>query len=364
MSAPALVGGLLTERIALANCAGTGSHFRRMFDSLSAAWSRPYKIVRVLQALGMDVPVRLRRERLGLMIESLSRAGIEASLADGSPLNPDDSPGIEAKVRLRRAKSPSPPADNIFPGYELVAPLPSPAGMSQCFKVRKEGVVRFLKKVPADGDDAHALRREQQLYDRLDRAGAVHVLKAYDWLRGDAWIALVTDYADGGNLAEYLEEMARESGAPDDDDAQGLDVGRAKVIALAVLAGLRELHSLEIVHRDLKPENVVRCGNEWKLIDFGIGKSLARPMTQKTLRQTGTPGYAPPEQWKGAAASPSMDVYAFGKLLVFLLTAQTDVDRLVYVEHDAWADLARRCTALDPDLRPSVHDLHEAMSAL
>jgi len=265
-----------------------------MIDLLASTWSRPLKIVRVLQALGMDVPLRLRRERLARMIEALQRGGIEATLADGSPIDPEDSPGIEAKIRLRRVDGP-PTQDQLF-GYEVLGRLPS-GGMSECFKVRaSDGAVRFLKKVPVSGIQADALRREQDVYAKLERASATNVLRVHECKRSEDYLALVTEFADGGTLEEYVE--SQRSLAPAD----------AKVVALAVLAGLRELHYLQIVHRDLKPANVLRCGAQWKLGDFGISKNLARLVTQgRTFQRNGSPGYASPEQWEGRDAHPTAD---------------------------------------------------------
>ncbi|HEY2511803.1 MAG TPA: hypothetical protein VGI39_13135 [Polyangiaceae bacterium] len=76
-----------------------------MLDALSEEWSRPYKIARVLQALGMDVPRRLRRERFAGAIDALRTRGIEVALADGGPIDYADSPGIGAKIRLRLVRA-------------------------------------------------------------------------------------------------------------------------------------------------------------------------------------------------------------------------------------------------------------------
>lgn len=319
------------------------------FSDLGDEWSRPMKIVRVLQALGMDVPQRLRRERLTLMIEALKRGDIEASLADGSPINPDDSPGIEAKVRLRRVVGQA--SHEVLFGYHVLAHLPS-GGMSDCFKVRSaDGEVRFLKRVPVRGIHADALRREQDVYAKLERAAATNVLKVYECKRNEDHLALVTEFADGGTLGEHVESRGQ------------LAPTESKAVASAVLAGLRELHDVHLVHRDLKPQNVLRVGQQWKLSDFGISKNLARLVTQgRTFKAIGTLGYAPPEQWHGTEAHPSADIYAFGKLLVFLLSASTDIDYL----HDlpSWRRLARRCTDESPDARPSLDDIESELNRL
>jgi len=290
----------------------------------------------------------MRRERLVRVVEALQRGGIEMALGDGSPIDLSDSPGIEAKVRLRRAPNVPAQQGTEF-GYEVLAKMPS-GGMAECFKIRdQQGQVRFLKKVPTTGLNADALLRELGIYDKLERASAAHVLRVIEHQRSDSHLGLVTEFAEGGTLDEHKEQYG------------DLPSEAAKSIALSVLAGLSELHSLDIVHRDLKPQNVLRAGDQWKLADFGISKNLARLFTrERTFQRQGTRGYTPPEQWEGREANPSADVYAFGKLVTWLLTGSTDIDYLF--ENPGWARIVRQCTNLDPDLRPSVANLKTAIS--
>lgn len=320
-----------------------------MLDALSSEWSRPYKIVRVLQALGMEVPQRLRRERLALLIDALKKNGIEACLADESPIDLTDSPGIEARIRLRVEARPALPAREF--GYSVVARVPS-GGMAECFKVKDAGgIVRFLKKVPVAGLQGDALRRELEIYSKLERAEATHVLQIIEHKEAGDFIALIMELADGGTLDEYRE--------------QHLDVSPSDVksIAMEILAGLRELHALEVVHRDLKPPNVLRAGGRWKLADFGISKNLARLLTQgRTFQRHGTPGYTAPEQWDGREAHPSADIYAFGKILVFLLTGETDIDRLI--DQPRWVELVRSCTDAEPLKRASLDAIERTLNQL
>ena len=136
----------------------------------------------------------------------------------------------------------------------------------------------------------------------------------------------------------------------------------AKQIAVQIAEGLQELHSRSIVHRDIKPENVLYAGGHWKLADFGISKNLERISTIKTQGGKGSLGYAPPEQWKlGTAASPSADVYSFGKIVVFLLTGETDVDAVIDPD---WQELIRSCTRELPGDRPPITKVLEMLSAM
>jgi serine/threonine-protein kinase len=179
-----------------------------------------------------------------------------------------------------------------------------------------------------------------------------HVLQVLDFIRDDEYVALVTEYADGGDLQTHVE--ARGNG-------RGLAVQEAKDIGTSVATALRELHHHEIVHRDLKPENVLCLGNRWKLADFGISKNMSRMMTQKTFQQYGTLGYAAPEQFQGVEARPSADVYSLGKILVFLLTGQTDVD---HVPFTAWREVINRCIRHDATQRPTVAKVIEEIASL
>lgn len=243
----------------------------------------------------------------------------------------------------------------LFEKYEILETLPS-GGMSEGFKVRGEaGVVLFLKRVPVTGIPADALHRELDIYARLERAQARHVLQVHAFERSDDAVALLTEFADGGALSDVLR---RSPG--------GLSPQVAKPIALEILAGLSELHSLDIVHRDLKPENVFHTGaaphTTWKLGDFGISKSLVRLQTQgRTFQGHGTPGFAPPEQMEGAEAHASADIYSFGKIIAYLLTGQTDVDQIRW---PSWAKIARDCTSRAADQRPGLDEVEMGVGGL
>lgn len=241
--------------------------------------------------------------------------------------------------------------EHLFQRFRVLEKIPS-GGMSEGFKVEslEDGAVLFLKKVPVSGIPGEALRRELDIYAKLQRSSATNVLQIHAFERDDDCLALVTEYADGGSLASAI----RSSGP--------LPPDQAKKVSLEILSGLRELHSLDVVHRDLKPENILKVGTQWKLADFGISKNLTHLVTQgKTFQGHGTPGFAAPEQVQGAEAHPSADIYSFGKVFAYLLTGQTDVDQIVF---PGWARLARICTERDPVARPTLDTVETELAAI
>jgi len=235
-------------------------------------------------------------------------------------------------------------------GYELLQALPA-GGMAEAFRARNQqsGQIVFLKRVRTVSSDKDALEREMRIYEKLMRMQCQHVLQIIDFFRDDEFVALVTEFVEGGDLDVYVAEHG---------EGRGLTPAETKEIGLQITVALVELHSNDIVHRDLKPGNILYSENRWKLADFGISKNLARLVTQKTFQQAGTPGYAAPEQFQGVTAHPSADVYSFGKLLVYLLTGQTDIDRVSYSH---WQSLVQSCVDSDPDNRPTIGQAQEQL---
>ncbi len=107
--------------------------------------------------------------------------------------------------------------------------------------------------------------------------------------------------------------------------ARMLEPARAVHIAEGVAAGLAAAHAAGVVHLDVKPENVFLVhqadGREVvKLIDFGLASLPGETRGQRVDAATGTPEYMAPEQRRGVAADPTMDVFALGLVLREMLT--------------------------------------------
>jgi len=236
-----------------------------------------------------------------------------------------------------------------FQGYDLQTSLDG-GGMAEAYiaKSRSTGETVFLKRVRINGQHHQALEREMSVYEKLSRSNSEAVLQFIEVVRDDDYLGFVTQFADGGDLASYVR------------DRGVLPVDEVQRVGARIASAIKELHALDVIHRDLKPQNVLRRNGEWYLVDFGISKNRSRLITQKTFQGYASHGYSAPEQYDGVEAKPSADVYAFGKLMVFMLTGNTDVDLVGY---PTWRQLILRCTAQQPDERPSIeHVLNDLMA--
>jgi len=119
---------------------------------------------------------------------------------------------------------------------------------------------------------------------------------------------LLMEYVEGESLAERLEQDV-------------LPTKEALDYAGWLAEGLEYLHKLSepVLYRDLKPEHVKICyDGKVKLLDMGCACRLSEARFSKA----GTRGYAPSEQLAEGQPGVYSDVYAFGKLLSYMLTGE------------------------------------------
>ncbi|MDE7231473.1 MAG: protein kinase, partial [Lachnospiraceae bacterium] len=146
----------------------------------------------------------------------------------------------------------------------------------------------------------------------------------------------------------------------------------------AILDVLCYLHTRKppVIYRDLKPDNIMICRDgTLKLVDFG-GAALRSFGEKREERMAATAGYAAPEQWnekgQNARADERSDLYAFGKILYYIVTG-ADPDKPPYtalsiVHYNPLLSaglerVIRRCIEEEPEARYQVaeevrRDLH------
>jgi serine/threonine protein kinase len=138
---------------------------------------------------------------------------------------------------------------------------------------------------------------------------------------------LVTEFADKGNLKEYLQ--TRPNGK--------LRPIAALEIALSVCRGLKAAHQLGIVNRDIKPQNILLFSQKdgsivAKLADFGIAHIPKTLVGDETLTSAdeiiGTFIYASPEQMQSDALDLRSDLYSWTIVFFEMLTGESPMDSL------------------------------------
>src|SRR5205807_1247850 len=88
-----------------------------------------------------------------------------------------------------------------------------------------------------------------------------------------------------------------------------------------ILTALSYAHENGVIHRDIKPSNVmITPQGVVKLMDFGIAKSTADPLTTRSGATIGSILYMSPEQVRGGPVDARSDLYSVGVLL-YELTA-------------------------------------------
>jgi eukaryotic-like serine/threonine-protein kinase len=153
---------------------------------------------------------------------------------------------------------------------------------------------------------------------------------------------LVTEYADGPSLSEYVNDRGR----LDPQTLYGLATGLAEALAA--------IHAAGIVHRDLKPSNVLLTAGGPKVIDFGIAQALDTSSLTRTGITVGSAGYMAPEQITGRAGTAA-DIFTWAVTVAFAASGQSPFgsgtsEAMLYRIMHAEPDIA----AVPPGLRPFV----------
>ncbi|KAK9096250.1 hypothetical protein Sjap_021747 [Stephania japonica] len=111
-----------------------------------------------------------------------------------------------------------------------------------------------------------------------------------------------------------------------DKSASSLDWHKRRAIAIGVAKGLRFLHEEcrggPIIHRDLRPSNILLTHDFVPMLcDFGLAKWKRGEETIHT-RVLGTLGYLAPEYAENGIVSVRTDVYAYGVVLLQLISGR------------------------------------------
>ncbi|CAI5462484.1 unnamed protein product, partial [Closterium sp. Yama58-4] len=134
---------------------------------------------------------------------------------------------------------------------------------------------------------------------------------------------LIYDFLPGGSLDQVL---AREMGK--DSPMRRWAVRRN--ILEGTARALKYLHqdcTPGIIHRDMKPANILLDENlEAKVADFGLAREADASRTHMSTSVFGTVGYLSPEYSQRGRLSFKSDVFAFGVLVLQVITGKLPTD--------------------------------------
>ncbi|PKA49672.1 putative receptor protein kinase TMK1 [Apostasia shenzhenica] len=134
---------------------------------------------------------------------------------------------------------------------------------------------------------------------------------------------LVYEYMPEGTLAQHLFDRERGRYSP-------LNWKQRLTIALDVAKAMEYLHSFmqgSFIHRDLKPSNILLDKDlRGKVSDFGLIKLAGDTEKSMATRLAGTFGYLAPEYAITGKITRKIDVYAFGVILLELMTSRKVLD--------------------------------------
>ncbi len=162
---------------------------------------------------------------------------------------------------------------------------------------------RVAVKLPHDDQiDFNTIQREAGLWE--EASGHPNVLPIIDAEVYEGQVVIVSEYADGGSLADKLKDVGTTT------------VKEAVDLTMGILNGLEFLHDKRIIHRDIKPQNILLQGNTPRLADFGISRAMATSGVSSTV--IGTDAYMSPEAFDGKRTVQT-DIWSTGVVLYQLL---------------------------------------------
>ena len=209
--------------------------------------------------------------------------------------------------------------------YEIISTIKSGA-MGCVYKARDTrldntvAIKQMLSSIsnPQDAQYAEArFKQEAKMLSALKHNGLPKVIDFFikkEPSTGESLHYLVMEFIEGKDLETIMQERGQKPFLVDetvDYFKQILDI-------------FQYLHAQNppIVYRDLNPRNIMIQNGKIFLVDFGIARFFT-PQQKGTA--IGTPGYAAPEQYKGAA-EPRSDIFSLGVVIHYLITGNDPED--------------------------------------
>ncbi|XP_055833291.1 protein kinase STUNTED [Solanum dulcamara] len=193
-------------------------------------------------------------------------------------------------------------------------------GSSQVFKGclpdGKELAVKILKQ---SEDAVREFVLEIEIITALSHK---NIISLFGFCFEDKRLLLVYDFLSRGSLEENLHGNNK--------DPLAFGWKERYKVAVGVAEALEYLHGRDdqpVIHRDVKSSNILLCDDfEPQLSDFGLAKWATTTSSHITCTDVaGTFGYLAPEYFMYGKVNDKIDVYAFGVVLLELISGRKPI---------------------------------------
>ncbi|XP_048834343.1 serine/threonine-protein kinase SIK2-like [Brienomyrus brachyistius] len=220
--------------------------------------------------------------------------------------------------------------------------------------------IKIIDKKRLDPSNLEKIYREVQIMKLLSHP---HIIKLYQVMETKDMLYIVTEYAENGEMFDYLTSSGR------------MSEGEARKKFWQILEAVDYCHRSHIVHRDLKTENLLLDANmNIKLADFGFGNFYSSGEPLSTW--CGSPPYAAPEVFEGKEyEGPQLDIWSLGVVLYVLVCGSLPFDgaslpalrqrvmegrfRIPFFMSEDCENLIRKMLVLDPAKRITISQIKQ-----
>ncbi len=177
-------------------------------------------------------------------------------------------------------------------------------------RTKKKVAIKILesRKIAMMSDSSRVAREIKILKEVKHK----NIIELYEIIETSYAIYMIMEYAEGGELFDYIVSKGR------------LSEKEAAYYYYQLIEGIEFLHSLKIAHRDLKPENLLldKDRKTIKIVDFGLSNIYKNDEGKEFLLHTacGSPCYAAPEMVEGSKyVGYTVDVWSSGITLYAMI---------------------------------------------
>lgn len=173
-------------------------------------------------------------------------------------------------------------------------------------------------------------------------------------------VKIEKSFETDNNLVIIMEKCSEEL-ARYEKKVKKIPYKEAMGIFLQIVLAVSYIHQHGYAHRDLKPENIMKCGDTWKLIDFGY----AAKEDAKIIGICCTLDFAAPETIYSDIHSPYFgkptDIWALGIILFEMIYGKTPFYRKT---HDATYKAITRSRVVFPEMPEIPEETKELINRM